>query len=220
MKSKFALAALAVPVGLAAYVTFHPGIAYAEPAYAQPGREIALQEGSFTADPMHTSVGFQIQHLGISQVQGRFEKVSGKLSGDPKKPEGGSVEFTIQADSVNTAVTPRDNHLKSPAFFDAAKYPTITFKSTKIRKAGKGYVAEGQLTMKETTKPISIPFKLYGPITDPWGGTRVGVVAEPITVNRQDYGIAYNDKLPDGTPAVANEVTIRLSMEAVQDKPK
>ncbi|RYG36794.1 polyisoprenoid-binding protein [bacterium] len=221
MKTKLALAAFVVPVGFATVVAFHPGLAYAEPTFAQPGAEISFQNtGAYTLDPAHTSVGFEIEHLGISHVQGRFSKVSGSLFADPKNLAASNIQVTIPVETVDTAVAPRDTHLKSPDFFDAAKFTEITFKSTKISKKGKGYVAEGDFTMKGVTKKVSIPFRVFGPITDPWKNSRIGIVADPIKLNRQDYGIAYNDKLPDGTPAVGNEVTIKLSVEATLDKPK
>lgn len=220
MKNKLAIATfatLAVPATFGAVMAFHPGIAFAETPLAQQA-PAPLQGGSFTTDPMHTCVGFEIGHLGLSRIQGRFDKTSGHIVADPKNLDASSVTFTAQTESVDTNVAPRDAHLKTPDFFDAAKYPEIKFVSTKIRKKGKGYVAEGDLTIKATTKHIEIPFKAYGPITDPWGGTRVGIVADPIKIDRQAYGIAYNEKLPNGEPAVSNEVTIRLSVEATLDK--
>lgn len=219
MKARFAIAPLTLALGFSAYVAFHPGRAFAEPRLPQLVAASPFQaSGKYTTDPAHTSVGFEIQHLGISKVQGRFTKTEGHLDVNLKDLTKSSVEFKVLTDSVDTAVTPRDNHLRTPDFFDVAKYPEISFKSTSIRKSGKGYIADGTLTIKAVSKKVSIPFKQYGPITDPWGGTRIGVVADPITINRQDYGIAYNDKLPDGTPAVANEVTIKLSLEATKDK--
>lgn len=220
MKNKTLLAATALTVGFASYVTFHPGVAFATPAFATPQNAKLPASGNYTVDPAHTSVGFEIGHLGVSKVQGRFTKNVGKIVIDEKNVGQSSVEFTTETASVDTAVAPRDAHLRTADFFDAEKYPSITFKSTSIKKAGKGYVVEGDLTMKATTKKVKIPFKAYGPITDPWKNTRVGFVSDPLVINRQDYGIAYNDKLPDGTPAVANEVTIRLSLEATLDKAK
>jgi polyisoprenoid-binding protein YceI len=220
MKAKLTLIPVAAVVGLGTYVVFHPGRAYAEPRMPKIAAPSAFQQGgTFTLDPAHTSVGFEIGHLGISKVQGRFTKFTGKVRENAADLSQSGVEFTAQIDSIDTAVAPRDAHLKSPDFFDAAKYPELTFKSTRVRKARGGYVADGALTIKGVTKPVSISFKHYGPITDPWGNSRVGVVAEPITINRQDYGIAYNDKLKDGTPSVANEVTVRISLEATLDKP-
>ena len=218
MKMKIALAALALPVAFAGVVAFHPGVAYAGSPLAKLQATLFPQTGTYTVDPAHTSVGFEIDHLGVSRVQGRFGKAEGKLNVDLKNPSASSVGFTIATDSIDTAVAPRDAHLRTADFFDTAKYPEIRFQSTKIRRAGKGYVAEGNLTMKATTKKIAIPFRVHGPITDPWGATRLGIVAVPIKLNRQEYGIAYNDKLPSGVPAVGNEVVVRLSLEATLDK--
>jgi polyisoprenoid-binding protein YceI len=217
MRTKSAILALAIPVAFGGYVAFHPGAAYAETPLAKFAD--ALQAaGTYTTDAAHPSVGFEVGHLGVSKVQGRFEKTSGKIKLDPAKVTEGSVVFTIQTESINTSVAPRDTHLKSPDFFDAAKYPEIKFESSKVRKVGEGYVADGNLTIKDVTKPVSIPFEVHGPITDPWGQTRIGVVAEPIRLNRQDYNIAYNDKLPSGVSAVSDDVTVRLSLEATLDK--
>ncbi|MGV3614558.1 MAG: YceI family protein [Fimbriimonas sp.] len=219
MKKKTVLAATALTLGLASYVTFHPGVAFATPAYAAGQSTSLPAQGSFTVDPMHTSIGFEIGHMGISKIQGRFNKHAGKLVVDAKNPAASSVEFTIQTESIDTAVAPRDNHLRSPDFFEVAKYPELTFKSTRIRKAGKGYVAEGDLTLKGVTKKISIPFQAYGPIADGQnGGQRIGIVAEPIKLNRRDYGINYGNNLPNGKPAIDNEVTVKLALEATLDK--
>jgi polyisoprenoid-binding protein YceI len=95
----------------------------------------------------------------------------------------------------------------------------LTFKSTRIRKTGKGYVAEGDLTLKGVTKKVSIPFKAYGPIADAQSGSqRIGIVADPITINRRDYGINYGNNLPNGKPAIDNEVMVKLALEATLDK--
>lgn len=219
MKTKTVFAATALALGLASYVTFHPGVAFATPAYAA-GQSTSLPvQGSFTVDPMHTSIGFEIGHMGISKIQGRFNKHAGRLVVDQKDPSRSSVEFTIQTESIDTAVAPRDGHLRTADFFDVAKYPELIFKSTRIRKAGRGYVAEGDLTLKGVTRKISIPFKAYGPIADAQSGSqRIGIVADPITINRRDYGINYGQNMPSGKPAIDNDVTIKLALEATLEK--
>ncbi|HEY0868049.1 MAG TPA: YceI family protein [Fimbriimonas sp.] len=218
MIKKTSLLALALPVAYGGYIALHPGIAYAETPLASLAAAIQ-GAGAYTTDAAHTSVGFEIDHLGIARVQGRFAKTNGKIQFDPKNVTQGSVNFTIATDSIDTAIAPRDTHLKSADFFDAAKYPEIKFQSTKVRKDGERYVADGNLTIKDVTKPVSIPFTVHGPITDPWGKSRIGVIAEPIKLNRQDYNVAYNDKLPSGVSSVGDEVTIRLSVEATLDAP-
>jgi polyisoprenoid-binding protein YceI len=174
-----------------------------------PGEGVVYQ-----FDPAHTSINFGVRHLVINTVRGRFGQFAGTITYDAKDVTKSSVEFTAQVASITTDVEPRDKHLKSPDFFDAEKYPTLTFKSTKIEKQGDGFVAHGTLTIKAVAKEIAIPFKLGGPIKDPWGNDRIGVEGT-VTINRQDYGIAYDQKLPDGGLAVANDVQITLDVEAV-----
>ena len=96
--------------------------------------------------------------------------------------------------------------------------PTITFKSTKIRKANKNYIADGILTIKDVSKPVSIRFKAYGPIDEKNGGSRAGIVAEPLVIKRLDYGVGAGDKLPNGDYAISNAITIHLSAEAIKAK--
>jgi polyisoprenoid-binding protein YceI len=218
MKSKLALLVLAAPALFGAVVVFHPGAAFAVTPLAQ-GAATTLVAGTYTVDPMHTSVGFDVGHMGLSLVQGRFTDVSGKLVVDPKQVGKSSVTFRIGTESVDTAVAPRNAHLKTKDFFDVATYPDIVFASTKIEKKGKGYLATGNLTLHGTTREIQIPFKAYGPVVTPEAGTRVGIVAEPITLSRAAYGIPYNAMIPDGkTPMVSDDVTVRLSLEATLDK--
>lgn len=218
MKSKIAFTALALPLVLGGYFAFHPGIAYAEPSFAGSTPTALQTSGTYTVDPAHTSIGFEVRHMGIADVQGRFNKKTGKLVVDTKDITRSTVEFTIETASIDTGVEARDNHLRSPDFFEASKYPEMRFKSTRIRKQGSGYVADGQLTIKGTTKNVSLPFKHYGPISDARAGSRIGVIVEPFVINRQDYGIAYNQKLGDGTPSVGDNVTVRAALEATLDK--
>ncbi len=204
----------------AAFALLNPGPAFPQPRLlsARPVLAAAVA-GSYTIDPVHTSIGFDIQHLGLSRVQGRFDTDSGHIVADPNDLSQSSVTFTAQVSSVDTNVAPRDADLKSPNYFDAAKYPTLTFQSTRILKSGDHYVADGQLTIKNETHPLSIPFRYYGPIQDPFGGTRIGIVADPIIVHRDDFGIGSDAKLPNGSPELGNDVTVLLSAEATLDKP-
>jgi polyisoprenoid-binding protein YceI len=214
MNTKLLLAPILALTTTVGVIAFHPGRAMSEPRLAQLAPLNAA--GSYDIDPMHTSVGFEVGHMGLSQIHGRFNKVAGKVEVDPKHLDKSSVNVTIQTASVDTAVAPRDAHLRTADFFDVEKYPTIMFKSTKIRKADKGYVADGILTIKDIAKPISIRFKAYGPIQQSKGGPRAGIVAEPLTINRLDYRVGAGDKLPNGDYAISNAITIRLSAEAIQ----
>lgn len=220
MNIRFTLIPLAVAVACAGYVAFHPGVAYAEPRFATlPATEFADQ-ASYTVDVDHCSISFEITHLGLSQTHGRFNKFSGKLKEDAQDLTKSSVEFTAQIDSIDTAVAARDKHLLTADFFDAAKYPTLTFKSTKVEKTKDGYAVTGDLTIKDKTKSITIPFKHYGPYTLTVGdmSTRVGVVADPIKIKRSDFGVGADFKLPDGREGASDEVIVRISFEAIKDK--
>jgi polyisoprenoid-binding protein YceI len=155
----------------------------------------------------------------ISTVRGSFSGVAGEIVYDPDDPTRSSVRVEIDAASIDTGNKDRDNHLKGPDFFDVANYPKITFESTKVEKRGDNWVAYGQLTIKGVTREIAIPFRLNGPIKDPWGNLRIGVEAETITLNRQDFGISWNQVLDAGGLAVGNEVSVYISAEAAAQTP-
>ncbi len=205
---------------IAGTMLFNPGPAFPQPRLlGAASLKAALPvAGTYTLDPVHTSIGFEIQHMGLSKVQGRFDDKSGKIVADPADLSKSSVSFTAQVASIDTNVAPRDADLKSANFFDAAKYPTLTFQSTAIRKSGDHYVADGTLTIKDQSHPVSIPFRYLGPVQDPFGGTRLGILTDPITISRSAYGITWDHKMPDGSPQLADAVTVRLSAEATEDK--
>lgn len=170
---------------------------------------VGLQAQNWTFDAAHSSVGFAIKHLAVSTTRGEFDKIEATLTGDPKKPASLVAEVTIQVASVNTKNEKRDEHLRAPDFFDAAKFPTITFKSEKVEVKGGKNVMVGTLTMHGVAKKVEIPFELSGPVVDPWKQTRVGLEGA-FTLNRQDYGVA------GGVPAVGDEVKIEISTEFTQ----
>ena len=214
MNTKFFIAPFLAATTIVGVIAFHPGQAISEPRLSQSAPLNAA--GSYDIDPMHTSVGFEVGHMGLSRIQGRFNNVSGKVQVDPQNLSKSSVHVTIKTDSVDTAVAPRDAHLRTADFFEVEKYPSITFKSTKIRKSNTSYIADGNLTIKDVTKPVSIRFKAFGPMKQPQGGARAGIVAEPLVINRLDYGVGAGDKLPNGEYAISDMITIRLSAEAIQ----
>ncbi len=173
----------------------------------------------FSLDPSHTSVGFSIRHMLISTVRGSFSGIGGEIVYDPDDPTRSSVRVEIDAASIDTGNKDRDNHLKGPDFFDVENYPKIIFESTKVEKRGDNWVAYGKLTIKGVTREIAIPFRLNGPIKDPWGNLRIGVEAETITLNRQDFGISWNQVLDAGGLAVGNEVSVYIAAEAAAQTP-
>lgn len=178
---------------------------------------LGLAEAStWNLDPNHTHASFTIRHLVITNVRGEFQKASGTLTLDEKDLSKSSVSATLDTASIDTRVADRDNHLRSPDFFDAAKYPTITFKSTKVEKAGEGKLkVTGDLTMHGVTKPVVL--NVDGPtgeVKDPWGNTRRGISAST-TVNRKDFGLAWS-KMVEAGPVVGDEVKIEIESELIK----
>ncbi|HJQ34126.1 MAG TPA: YceI family protein [Pyrinomonadaceae bacterium] len=176
--------------------------------------------GEYKIDPAHSLIGFAVRHLEINWVEGRFKDFSGTINFDDKDVTKSSVEFSAKVASVDTEVEARDKHLRTADFFDAEKYPEMSFKSTGVERKGKdAYVLHGELTIKGVTKPVALPFTLTGAVKDPWGNTRFGVEAQT-KINRRDFQINYGNAFAGGGLDVGNEVTIKLRLEAVQPAPK
>lgn len=178
----------------------------------------ALAEASvWNFDPAHTEAGFSVKHFVVSTVRGAFSKTSGKMLLDEKDITKSSVEATIEVASIDTRVQKRDDDLRSPNFFDAAKYPTITFKSSKVEKAGAGVKVTGDLTMKGVTRPVTL--EVAGPsaeIKDPWGNIRRAISART-KLNRKDFGLTYNEVVEAG-PVVSDEVVVEINAELLKAK--
>jgi len=174
---------------------------------------------TYKIDSSHAQTSFAVKHLVISTVRGEFGKTEGTLVIDDADVSKSSVEATIDVASVNTREEKRDAHLKSPDFFDVAKFPKMTFKSTKVEAAGAGKLkVTGDLTLKGVTK--SVVLDVTGPtaeIKDPWGNTRRGVSATG-KINRQDFGVSWG-KLIEAGPVVGDEVTIQIEAELLKDAP-
>ena len=168
-------------------------------------------------DPAHSTIGFSIRHMMISSVRGQFRTFTGKATGDPKTPDKAQIEASIDVGSIDTANEKRDGHLKSPDFFDVAKYPTMTFKSKKIVAAGPGKAkVTGDLTLHGVTKEVVLEVEGgTDVIKDPMGNTRAGAHATA-KVNRKDFGISYNKTLDGGGLMVGDDVDITIDVEAVQ----
>jgi polyisoprenoid-binding protein YceI len=165
-------------------------------------------------DPPHTGVQFKVRHLMVSSVRGDFEKVSGKIVYDEADVTKSSADITIDAASINTRVAKRDEHLRSPDFLDVAKYPTITFKSKRIDKAGDGTLKmTGDLTIRGVTKEAVLTVEGPTPaIKDMQGNTRVGGQATT-KISRKDFGLAWNKALEAGGVVVGDEVEITIDVE-------
>ena len=168
-------------------------------------------------DPAHTNVEFSVRHMMISNVKGQFQKTSGTIATSGTDPASAKIDATIDATSINTRVDKRDAHLKSPAFLDVDKFPTITFKSTKVEADGTGkWKVTGDLTLHGVTKPVVLEVEGTGkPITDPMGNTRAGASATT-TINRKDFGLTWNQPLETGGVMVGDEVAISIDVEAIK----
>jgi polyisoprenoid-binding protein YceI len=172
---------------------------------------VVFAADTYTIDPNHTTFGFTVQHMMISNVPGEFDKFSGQIVYSPKDLDNSKADITIDTASINTRIDKRDAHLRSPDFFDAAKYPAITFVSTKFTP---GYIT-GKLTMKGVTKVITIPVTISGPVKTMMGTQAIGITGS-VTVNRQDWGINWNKTLDKGGVAVSDNVLVTISIEADQ----
>jgi len=168
-------------------------------------------------DPYHTQVEFASKHLGMMTVRGHFTDISATGKIDPDHPEASSVEITIQAASIRTHHERRDNDLRSSNFLEVDKYPTITFKSTRIEPAGQDrYTMTGDLTIKGTTRPVTLSVVKYGEFNDPMMGHRIGYSAEG-KINRKDFGMTFNMML-DGKWIVSDDIQIMIEGEFVEQK--
>lgn len=174
--------------------------------------------GAYSFDKAHSFIGFKVRHMGLIEVPGFFRDFTGTVNFDAKDMSRSTVEFTAKATSVDTGVAGRDNHLRTADFFEVAKYPDITFKSTKVEKKGKSWLLTGDFTMKGVTKSITFPFEIVGWLpADERSGGKMGIAAET-TINRRDYGVNYGTNLPSGIPAVSDNIKIVLQIEAGKKK--
>ena len=168
-------------------------------------------------DPNHSAAQFAVRHLAISTVRGAFTKVNGTVQFDDKDVSKSTVEVTIDAASVDTRVEARDKDLRSDHFFDVEKYPTITFKSTKVEQVEPGKLkVTGDLTIHGVTKQAVLDVDgPTAPVKDPWGNQRAAVNATT-KINRQDFGVKWNAKMDGGGLVVGDDVAITIDAEMVQ----
>ena len=177
---------------------------------------------TYTVDAGHSDVGFRIRHL-VSKVSGNFDRFAGTIKMDTAAIENSSVEFTIESASVNTRHEKRDGHLRTADFFDVATYPTITFKSSKVKAlGGDRYEVTGTFTMRGVAKELTLPVAFLGTVKDPWGNTKAGFSIN-LELNRKDYGVNWNAALDQGGVMLSDEVSVEINLEAklvVPEAPK
>jgi polyisoprenoid-binding protein YceI len=172
---------------------------------------------TFTIDKTHSEAAFSVRHL-ITKVRGRFADFGGTIAFDAEAPTRSTVNFVIQAASIDTQTPDRDKHLRSDDFFGVEQHPTITFDSTGITAAGgTDFTVAGTLTIRGVSKPITIPVSYLGQAVDPWGNEKIAFEGE-VTINRKDYGLNWNAALETGGFLVGDEVKISLSIQAAAAK--
>jgi len=173
----------------------------------------ALYAGTYNVDASHSNVGFKVKHLMISNVSGKFNTFTGKINYDEKTNTLKALEGKVEINSIDTDNKKRDGHLKSADFFDASKYPTLTFKLDKIDD-DKAY---GVLTIKGVSKNIELDFENNGTVKDPWGNQRVGLELSG-KINRKDYGLNWNKTLEAGGVVVGEKVKLNIELEGILAK--
>ena len=173
-------------------------------------------KATWRIDPSHTSVELAVKHMVVTTVKGLFSKVSGTIELDPADLASSSVYAEIEAASIDTRWPDRDAHLRSADFLDVERYPTITFRSTRIERAGDDRLTlYGDLTIRGVTRPVVLEAEFNGIGQDPWGGTRAGFSASG-KIDRKDWGMTWNDALEAGGLLVSDEVKISLDVEAIR----
>jgi polyisoprenoid-binding protein YceI len=176
----------------------------------------ATLTGDYVFDPAHTTFGFVARHAMVTKVRGTFSEFEGSAHLDFTDPAKSSVTVKIKAASIDTGNADRDAHLRSNDFFDMDTYPEITFQSTSVEAvSGNTYRVTGDLTIKDVTKSITFEAEMTGPVTDPWGNTRVGFSGS-LTVNRKDWGVSWNMALEAGGVVVSENVTLEFDISATK----
>jgi polyisoprenoid-binding protein YceI len=169
-------------------------------------------------DPHHTAVSFSAKHLGVATVRGHFGTITGEVDlDDPNDPTTASGTITIDAASINTGHEQRDGHLRSPDFLDVANYPAIRFTVNKVERDGDQYKVDGDLTIKDVTKPVSLNYEHSGIATDPYGNEKVGGTLTGV-INRTDWGLRWNVPLGNGGVLVSEKVKLEIDGEIAKTK--
>jgi polyisoprenoid-binding protein YceI len=168
----------------------------------------AIPSGTWQSDSTHSSIGFSVLHNGLTPFRGGFTQFEATLG-------NGELVGTASVESITTEDENLTGHLLSPEFFDAERHPVLRFESREIRRDGNTLVVSGELTLKGVTKPVELRGAIAGPVTDGYGGTRVGLELET-TIDRTQFGINWNAPLPSGEKVLADDVKLTAQLELVQ----
>lgn len=178
----------------------------------------AFSQATWTLDRSHSNVRFTVTHLVISEVEGNFKTFDGTISASKPDFTDAVINFTVDINSINTDNEMRDNHLKNDDFFNAEKFPQMTFKSTSFKKIkGNKYELTGLLTIRDVTKTVKWDVTYGGTTNDPWGNTKAGFKATSV-MNRLDYGLKWNSLTEAGGAVVGSDVTMDLRLEFAKSK--
>lgn len=172
----------------------------------------SADSAEWAIDPSHSSVGFTVSHMVVSSVSGRFKDVTGKVLLDEADLTKSTADLTIKVDSIDTDEPKRDEHLKSPEFFDSKKFPTITFHATKIVKGGKGYKVTGDLKIRDVSKSVTLDGTLSQAVKSPWG-KQVRAARFEGKVKRSDFGLKWNKTLETGGVLIGEDVSLDVRLE-------
>lgn len=167
--------------------------------------------GTWVLDASHSEVGFSVRHMMISKVRGTFAVAEATIVA-PENPLELTLDAKVDVASINTKDEGRDNHLRSADFFDVENYPNITFVSTGVRQQGGDFLVDGDLTIKDVTKPVTFEVEFGGFGTDPWGNYKAGATAKTV-INREEFGLTWNAALETGGVLVGKDVTIELDLQ-------
>ncbi|WP_380286412.1 YceI family protein [Kitasatospora purpeofusca] len=177
---------------------------------------LAELTGDYVLDPAHTRIGFVARHAMVTKVRGSFTSFEGTAHLDGGDPARSAGQVTIKAESIETGVQQRDQHLRTNDFLDAPTYPDITFRTTAVEpRSDSDYRVTGDLTIKDTTRPVTIDFEYTGNAVDPYGNLRVGFEGS-VTISRKDYGITWNAALEGGGVLVGDKVVLEFDISAIK----
>ena len=170
---------------------------------------------NYQFDTSHSEIGFVVKHMMFAKVRGGFSEWTGEFQFDSEDASRNFVRASIDTTSITTGNNQRDEHLRSGDFFDTETYPNMTFESTGWAKSGAGYEVTGNLTIRDTTKPVTLNVSANGTGVDPWGNTRKGFTITG-SINRKDFGLTWNQALEAGGVLVGEDVKIDIEVQAIQ----
>jgi polyisoprenoid-binding protein YceI len=188
---------------------------------AAPASAVAVAErdsvsGDYVVDATHSRLGFSARHAMVTTVRGQFADFDGTAHVDAENPSASTVSIVIRPASISTGTADRDAHLVSGDFFDVENHPTITFASTRVERDGAEWAITGDLTIKEVTRSVTIPFEETGTAVDPFGNTRVGFEGAT-TINRKDWDLSWNAALETGGVLVSEKIKLELDISAIRN---